>query len=185
MLVHRGIEPLPDQGATFGFRRGALRALRGFDATASRDPVRRLAAFGAEVFSAFELFVKRRPPQLAEWIRERPRAASEDFGMPVKTAFFFTLIPMAMLLLVFAGARVSIGFTSAVAFASIVLAMRGRAGASAFFPLRACFCAPLWLIERSVSVYWALMRKLQIATAETARPALADGSPGSRAASGE
>jgi len=185
MLVHRGIDPLPDRGATFGFRRGALRALRGFDATSARDPVRRLATFGAEVFSAFELFVKRHPPNLGDWLRERPGAAGDDFAMPVKTAFFFTLIPMAMLLLVFAGARVSIGFTSAVAFASIVLAMRGRAGASAFFPLRACFCAPLWLIERSVSVYWALMRKLQIATAETARPALADGSPGTRAASGE
>src|SRR2546423_953787 len=107
-----------------------------FDATATLDPVRRLAAFGAEVFSAFDLFVKRRPPQLGEWIRERPRAAGDDFAMPVKTAFFFMLIPMAMLLLVFGGVRVAVGFTSAVAFASIVLALRGRAGASAFFPLR-------------------------------------------------
>jgi len=164
MLLHRGIEPLPDHGATFGFRRAALRALRGFDATATLDPVRRLATFGAEVFSAFELFVKRRPPALAEWLRERPRAAGDDFSMPVKTAFFFTLIPMALLLFAFGGARVAIGFTGAVAFGSIVLALRGRVGASAFFPLRACFYAPLWLLERSVSVYWALMRS-------TTRPA--------------
>lgn len=157
MLVHRGIDPLPDHGATFGFRRNALRALRGFDATATPDPVRRLATFGAEVFSAFELFVKRRPPQLGEWLRDRPRAAGDDFSMPVKTAFFFTLIPMALLLLAFGGVRVAAGFTGAVAFGSMVLALRGRVGASAFFPLRAVFYAPLWLVERSLSVYWALV----------------------------
>jgi len=184
MLVHRGVEPLPDRGATFGFRRGALRALRGFDATGARDPVRRLAAFGAEVFSAFELFVKRCPPALQQWWRERPSAADDDFALPVKTAFFFALIPMTMLLLVFGGPRVAIGFSSAVAFASIVLALRGRSGASSFFPLRACLFAPLWVLERSVSVYWALLRKVQFGAGETASVADAEVVPGALRRSG-
>ena len=184
MLVHRGVEPLPDRGATFGFRRGTLRGLRGFDATAARDPVRRLAAFGAEVFSAFELFVKRCPPALHEWWSERPRAADDDFAMPVKTAFFFALIPLTMLLLVFGGMRVAVGFSGAVAFASMVLALRGRAGASAFFPLRACFYAPLWVLERSLSVYWALLRKVQFGAGEPARVADAEGVAGALRRSG-
>jgi hypothetical protein len=176
---------LPDHGATFGFRRGALRALRGFDATSASDPVRRLAAFGAEVCSALEVFVKRRPPELAEWLRERPRLADDDFVMPVKTAFFFALIPMALLLLLLGGARVAGGYAAAVAFASVVLAMRGRAGAAAFFPLRACFYAPLWVLERSVSVYWALLRKVRFASAEPPPTVVADGAHGTRVASGE
>src|SRR5207253_2350585 len=32
MLVHRSIEPYPDHGATFGFRRSAIRGLRSLDA---------------------------------------------------------------------------------------------------------------------------------------------------------
>jgi len=184
MLVHRGVEPMPDRGATFGFRRGALRGLRGFDAAGARDPVRRLAAFGAEVFSAFELFVKRCPPALSEWWSDRPRAADDDFSMPVKTAFFFALIPMTMLLLVFGGTRMALTVSGAVAFASIALALRGRSGASAFFPLRACLYAPLWVLERSVSVYWALLRKVRFGAGEPARVADAEGVPGALRRSG-
>ncbi|HLJ75698.1 MAG TPA: hypothetical protein VKU62_13985, partial [Thermoanaerobaculia bacterium] len=43
------------------------------------------------------------------------------------------------------------------AFVSVALALRGRIGASRFFPLRACFFAPLWILQRSLSVYWALL----------------------------
>lgn len=148
MLVHRGIDPHPDRGATFGFRR-------------SIDPVRVLALLGAGVVSAPELFVRRCPPQLGEWLRERPREAVLDFDFPAKSAFFFALIPMAILLAMMGGGRLAIGYTSAVAFASIVMAVRGRMGAGAFFPLRACLYAPLWVLERSVSVYWALLLRMR------------------------
>ena len=160
MLVHRGVDPLPDHGATFGFRRNALRALRGFNAVDITDPVPRLAAFGAEVFSAFELFVKRQPPELNTWLRDRPHAADDDFGMPVKTTFFFALLPMTLLLFVFGGGRLATGYLGAIAFGALVLAVRGRSGAAPYFPLRACLYAPLWIVERSMSVYWALALKL-------------------------
>jgi len=161
MLVHRGIDQHPDRGATFGFRRSILRGLRGFDATGSTDPVRVFGLHGAEVVAASELFVRRCPPQLGEWLRERPREAGLDFDIPAKAAFFFALIPMAILLTLTGGGRIAIGYTGAVAFAAIVIAVRGRLGAGAFFPLRACLFAPLWVLERSVSVYWALLRRMR------------------------
>jgi len=108
-------------------------------------------------------------------MRERPRLADDDFVMPVKSAFFFALLPMAMLLMAFAGVRAMAGYAGAVAFTSIVLAIRGRGGASSVFPLRTCFFAPLWVLERSVSVYWALLRKLHPATVETSAMPVADG----------
>jgi hypothetical protein len=172
MLVQRGLDPVPDHGATFAFRRSAVSALRGFDATGSADPVRTLALFGAEVHPATELFVRRCPPQLTEWLRERARIADREFDVPAKSALFFALIPMAILLSLLGSARMAVGYTSAVAFLSIVLAIRGRAGASAFFPLRACLYAPLWVLERSVSVYWALLVKMRGMPAE-ATPAVA------------
>src|SRR5207253_8758085 len=64
MLVHRGIEPLPDRGATFGFRRAAIRGLHGLDALddGGDDAVRRLQSQGAVVHSAAGLFVRCEPP---------------------------------------------------------------------------------------------------------------------------
>jgi hypothetical protein len=187
MLLHRGIEPVPDHGVTFGFRKSAIRGLRGVDivSCSGEDPVRRLASQGAEIFSAPEVFVRRLPPALDDWLRERPKQAGDDFVMPVKTVFFFALLPMAAALAVTGGLRVAGGYLSAIAAVSMVLAIRGRSGAAIFFPLRACLCAPLWVLERSVSVYWALFRKLNGSTGDAARIAVAEGGAGTRAASGQ
>jgi hypothetical protein len=177
MLVHRGVEPLPDHGATFGIRKSSVRGLRGVDIVAwsnGEDAVRRLASQGAEVFSACDVFVRRLPQPLDHWWRDRPRQADDDFAMPVKSAFFFALLPVAILLTAFGGLRLAGGYAGAIALGSMVLALRGRGGATTFFPLRACLCAPLWVFERSLSVYWALFRKLQGSAAETARPSIAE-----------
>ena len=48
---------------------------------------------------------------------------------------------------------------AAVAFAAVALAVRGWIGAFRYVPLHACFLAPVALIERSISLYWALLRR--------------------------
>ncbi len=162
ILVHRGIEPQPDHGATFGFRRSAIRALRTLNTSdAADDPPRRLAAHGANVHPAADVFVRRQPVALGEWLAQRPRQAGEDFVLPMKTAFFFSLVPLLLLLAALGNLRIAGGYAGVIAFASIGLAVRGRTGAGAFFPFRACLFAPLWVFERAVSVYWALYRKLR------------------------
>jgi hypothetical protein len=173
MLVHRGIEPLPDHGATFGFRRAAVRAaLRGLDAfdDGSNDCVRRLQSQGAAVHSAGDLFVRCEPPAIGSWLRERARHANDDFALPLKTAFFFALLPAAALLVAFGGAPVAGGYAGALVVGSLALALRGRAGAGNVFPFRAALFAPLWMLERSISVYWALLRKLAGRTVTSPRP---------------
>jgi hypothetical protein len=186
MLVHRGVDPLPDHGVTFGMRKWSVRGLRAIDAAWSNgdDAVRRLASQGAEVFSAVDVFVRRLPPLLTEWLRNRPRQADDDFAMPLKTAFFFALLPAAALLAVLGGVRLAGGYAGAVVCASMVLAIRGRVGAATFFPLRACLAAPLWVLERSVSVYWALFRKLRSANGSVVDPAVAERKTNTRIASG-
>ena len=92
MLVHRGVDPLPDHGSTVGFRKSAIRGLRSVEGTLpASDPVRRLASQGAEVFSAIGLFVRRLPPLFQQWLRQRPLQAGSDFVLPVKTIVFFSL----------------------------------------------------------------------------------------------
>lgn len=187
MLVHRGVEPLPHHGATFGMRKSSLRGLRGVDVAWSNgdDPVRYLATQGAEIFAACDVFVRRLPPLLNDWLRDRPRQAGDDFDMPVKTAFFFALLPVAMVLAVVGGLRLAGGYAGAIAFASFVLAIRGRGSDSAFFPIRACFSAPVWVLERSLSVYWALAQKLRGSSTEAAHPSVTDRAARSKVASGE
>lgn len=185
ILVHRGIEPQPDHGATFGFRRTAVRSLRHIGpADLHDDQARRLAAVGAEVYPAPEVFVRRQPGQLAEWMTERARQAGGDFTLPMKSAFFFSLVPLLTLLAILGGLRLAGSYASVIAVASVALAVRGRSGAGAFFPLRAVLFAPLWVFERSVSVYWALFRKLRGAD-EPLRVAVPDRASGTRVASGE
>jgi hypothetical protein len=162
ILLHRGIEPQPDHGATFGFRRSAVRGLRALDVLELVDDhARRLVAAGAEVFPATNVFVRRQPGALDEWMSGRPRAAGDDFALPAKSVFFFSLLPLLLLLALLGGPRLAGGYASVIAFASVALALRGRSGAAAFFPLKACLFAPLWVFERSVSVYWALYRKVR------------------------
>lgn len=186
ILVHRGIEPRPDHGATFGFRRSSINALRALGSSETHDdPVRRLSAVGAEVHAAGDVFVRREPGAFGEWLADRPRSAGEDFVLPVKSAFFFSIVPILTLLAVAGGAKLAGGYAGVLGFASVVLALRGRSGAATFFPLRACLFAPLWLLERSVSVYWALYRRVR--GTEAARPGIAVpvGAQGERVASGE
>jgi hypothetical protein len=180
MLVHRGIEPLPDHGATFGFRRDAIRGPHGLDALDDGvdDAVRRLQSQGAAAHSAAGLFVRCEPPTVTSWLRERARHADDDFALPLKTAFFFALLPLAVLLVALGGPSLAGGYAGALVLGSLALALRGRVGAAAVFPLRAALFAPLWVLERSVSVYWALLRKLSGVTVE--RPILAEAPPGMR-----
>lgn len=162
ILIHRGVEPQPDHGATFAFRRSAIRGLRTLEALELvEDHARRLVAAGAEVYPATNVFVRREPGAFEEWLNERPRAAGDDFMLPFKSVFFFSLMPVLLLLAVLGGLRLAGSYASVIAFATFALAMRGRVGATQFFPLRACLFAPVWVFERSVSVYWALFRKLR------------------------
>jgi hypothetical protein len=174
MLIGRGIEPQPGHGATFGFRRSAVRSLRAIGPSLESQS-RRLAAVGAEVHAAAGVFVRREPSTLGAWLSSRPRQAGEDFALPLKTAFFLALAPLLVLIVLLGGPRLAGGYASVVAFGAFALAVRGRSGAAAMhFPLRACLFAPLWVLERSVSVYWALFRKLRGASEDVSGVAAPD-----------
>lgn len=158
ILVHRSISPLPDRGSTFGFRKRAVRGLRSIDLTgAPQDSVRRLASQGAEVFTSMKLFVRRIPPAFSDWLRELPRRSDEEFAVPAKAALLFMLLPAMIVAASLGGIRMTGALAGVIAFASIGLALRGRSGAARFFPWRACFFAPLWVLQRSVGIYCALV----------------------------
>src|SRR2546423_10990993 len=101
ILVQRAIEP-PSDGATYAFRRAAVRGLRDLQRVYAPD-----------------VFVRRLPPSVDAWLQDRPRQAGDDFDFPVKTAFFLALIPLAFALAALGGVRLAGGYASAIAFAAV------------------------------------------------------------------
>ena len=145
MLIHRAVDVQADRGGTFGFRRAATR----------------IVAARTQGHFAKNILVRRDAGAFPQWLAQRPRAAGEDFALPVKTAFFLALVPLMLLLTALGGARIAGTYAGIIAFSSLGLAIRGRGGVSSVVPLRACLFAPVWILERSLSVYWALFLKLR------------------------
>ncbi|HEX9160385.1 MAG TPA: hypothetical protein VF980_01660 [Thermoanaerobaculia bacterium] len=164
ILLHRGVDQTAHVRSTFALRRTSFRPLRGFDERPVGNCARRLLMQGAEVHEAHNVFVRREPRPFGAWLRERPREASADLATPMKSALFLAAVPLLAVLAVIGGTEMAGGYAGVMAFASIMLAVRGRAGAGKFFPMRACLFAPLWICERSLSLYWALFDRLRIMT---------------------
>jgi Glycosyltransferase like family 2 len=161
MLINRATLRAADYPGTCAFRRSVFLARGHYDGDVlfdNEELIRHLAQHGCTIAYANDLFVRKRPPSFRKWIEQRPRQAYEDFGMRTKTALFFGL-PWLLIATALRFDRRGIpGFIAAISLGSIFIAWRGRARGKAirFFPLRCCFCAPLWVAERTLSTYWAL-----------------------------
>ena len=160
MLINRGALRAGDYPGTCAFRRSAFRRVGHFDGDVlfdNEEIVRHFALKGAGVLCATDFFILKRPPSFAKWLEQRPRQAYEDFVMRAKTLLFAALVPAAALLWLFVGVAASLGLAALVALASVLVALRGlmRDRAYEFFPFMTPLYAPLWVLERSLSVHWA------------------------------
>ena len=106
------------------------------------------------------LRVHRVAPALAPWIRSRPLEAAADFDAPMRTGFFLSILPMLLFFFLAGGPGFAATLSAIGAAGAMLLAFYGRAVLAHALPLRACFLAPLAVIEKSISVYWALAVKL-------------------------
>jgi hypothetical protein len=160
MLVNRGVLRTGDYPGTCGLRRSAMLRVGHYDGDVlfdNEEIVRHFIVKGATVCHANDFFILKRPPTLAKWREQRPRQAYEDFVMRAKTLAFMAVLPVAGLALALSGAGALLAYAAAIAACAIIVAERGRRGrARGFFPARVTLHAPLWVLERSLSVYWAL-----------------------------
>jgi hypothetical protein len=159
MLLNRGILPTGDYPGTCGFRRSTMLRVGHYDGDVlfdNEEMVRHFTVKGARVGYATDFFIQKLPPTLQKWWEQRPRQAYEDFVMRSKTVLFLALLPVGVLLGWRWGIQAALAYGLAVAIASILIAWKGHRGAEAFFPVSLCFFALLWVLERSLSVYWAV-----------------------------
>jgi hypothetical protein len=161
MLINRALLRATDYPGTCAFSRQRMLAAGRYDGDVlfdNEELVRHLAQSGCTVAYANDLFVRKRPPTFRKWTEQRPRQAYEDFGMRLKTMLFFALLPLSFLIGGWFGTAGLALFLLALSFLATLIAVRGRGRGKArqFFPAHCCFFAGLWILERTLSTYWAL-----------------------------
>jgi hypothetical protein len=161
MLVNRATLRTADYPGSCAFRRETMLRVGHYDGDVlfdNEEIIRHFARAGTSVSYASNLFVRKRPPTLRKWIEQRPRQAYEDFGLRSKTALFFSMPIFAGWIGFAFGLKALLFFFAGLFLIAFALASAGRfrGTASRYFPLSVCFFAPLWILERSASTYWAL-----------------------------
>jgi hypothetical protein len=161
MLINRAVLRTGDYPGTCAFRRSTCLRVGHYDGDVlfdNEEIVRHFVLQGADVCYALDLFILKRPPSFRKWMEQRPRQAYEDFVMRAKTLLFMSLLPAAGALGLLFGARWALLFAAFVALCAMLLALRGlwRDRAYRFFPAGVVLYAPLWVLERALSSYWAL-----------------------------
>ena len=163
ILLNRAFIPEGDFPGTFGFRKNVFEAAGHFDGDVlfdNEELIKHFENHGANILYATDFFILRKPPTLKKWLEQRPRQAYEDFVMKEKTALFLSCIPLHLLIML-TGKRKSLGFLAFSIFAvSIFKAFKGLTkSAKPHFSTTIPFYAPLWILERSMSIYLALYWK--------------------------
>ena len=158
-LINRAWIPEGDYSGSLGVRREAMRRVGHYDGDVlfdNEEMVRHFRLKGARIKYARDFFLEMRPASFRKWLEQRPRQAYEDFILIPKT-FFFAALPVAFILTgLNAGWRMAAIYALIVAVGSILLAARGLSdGAWRYFPPSSVFFAPLWIVERCFSTYWA------------------------------
>ena len=160
MLINRATLSTADYPGTCAFRRATMLRAGHYDGDVlfdNEEIIRHLARKRARIAYANDFFILKRPPTFRKWLEQRPRQAYEDFGLRTKTALFASLLPIAITVSVLGGL---LGFAlfylllSLVGWATALLGRR-RGLAARYFDFFAIAYAPMWIIERAFSTYWA------------------------------
>lgn len=162
-----------DYPGTLGVRRSRMLAMGMYDGDVlfeNLELIRTVRAHGGSVVSPLDLYVARVPPPAAHFWGQRTRQAYDDFALPLRMALWLAVLPAlaldrrhcrpgvhrvvrrrrprpapALALLVIAAAEVG----------------RRRAGGRAVFPATAALLAPIWVLERGICAWLAVLQRLR------------------------
>jgi Glycosyl transferase family 21 len=161
MLINRATLAAADYPGTCAFLRSAMLRVGHYDGDVlfdNEELIRHFARHKARICYANDFFVQKSAPRLRKWLEQRPRQAYEDFALRAKTALFFALPVCAIFSALLFGKKGITFFSVAAALAAMAVAFAGwrRGQARKCFPPSLILFAPLWILERSLSTYWAL-----------------------------
>ncbi|HEX6602177.1 MAG TPA: glycosyltransferase [Solirubrobacterales bacterium] len=121
--------------------------------------IRTMRAHGGSVASPLDLYVARVPPSASHFWGQRTRQAYDDFALPLRMALWLAVVPLLLL-----GAlkrRPSLALLPAGLAVAAAERGRRRAGGRAVFPATSSLLAPVWILERGVCAWLAVLQRLR------------------------
>jgi hypothetical protein len=151
-----------DYPGTLAVRRSRFLAIGGYDGDVmfeNLELIRTVIAHGGRMVAPLDLYVPRRPPSTADFRGQRVRQAYDELALPLRLACWLAVVPLATLALVRRRSRcIVIASVGAVALAEHG---RRRASGRQVFPASCSLLAPLWVAERGVCIWLALLQRLR------------------------
>ncbi|MCW2952212.1 MAG: hypothetical protein JWQ48_1382 [Conexibacter sp.] len=152
-----------DYPGTLGIRRSRYDAIGGYDGDVmfeNLELIRTVEADGGRTIAPLDLYVPRRPPAGAHFWGQRVRQAYDDFALPARMACWLAIVPLSAV----AVARRRPRPVALAAAAGVALAERGRrrGGGAAVFPASSSLLAPVWVAERGVCAWLALLQRIRL-----------------------
>ncbi|WP_199220426.1 glycosyltransferase family 2 protein [Homoserinimonas hongtaonis] len=147
-----------DYPGTLGIRRARLEQGYGGDVLFENlELIRTVLARGGEEDRADDIFVERRPPTARAFWAQRVRQAYDSFAQPGRLVAELAIVPAVLLL---CRRPAALGVAGA---AAIAVAERGRRrnGGGAVFAPTAALWAPVWLAERGLCSWAAVVVRLR------------------------
>lgn len=151
-----------DFPGTLGVSRCTVLAVGGYDGDVmfeNLELIRAVEAHGGNVISPLDLFVARLPPTSAHFWGQRTRQAYDDFAIPARMALWMSIIPGIAVTLLRRRHRPVL----LAAAGAILVAERGRrrSGGAQIFPVISSVLAPVWVLERAVCAWLAVIQRLR------------------------
>lgn len=150
-----------DWPGTLGLRVAAFARVGGYAGDVlfeNLELVRTLRAFGARERVALDFFVRRRPCDASHYASQRIRQAYDEFARPVHCGIELALAPfVAFAYWRFGWAALAAGATLAGCIAEVG---RRRAGGTHAFPASTSVLAPVWVAERALAIWIALVLRV-------------------------
>jgi hypothetical protein len=162
-----------DYPGTLAVRRSPLLAIGLYDGDVlfeNLELIRTVRAHGGSEVAPLDLYVARTPPSSAHFWGQRTRQAYDDFALPLRMAIWLAVVPLLALALrrfgkpvVDKSASRRLGAAPLAAAGSIAFADVGRrrAGGADYFPATSSLLAPVWVLERGVCAWLAVLQRLR------------------------
>jgi hypothetical protein len=151
-----------DYPGTLAVRRSRMLAMGLYDGDVlfeNLELIRTVRAHGGSVASPLDLYVARVPPSAGHFWGQRTRQAYDDFALPLRMALWLAVVPLLVLGLLRGRPRLALVPTAAAVAAAET--GRRRAGGGEVFPATSSLLAPVWILERGVCAWLAVLQRLR------------------------
>ncbi len=151
-----------DFPGTLAVRRSPIIRAGGYDGDVmfeNLELIRTVEAWDGRVCAPLDLYVRRLPPSTRHFLGQRTRQAYDDFALPARMAIWLSILPFIAALI-----RIRRWPVTGVSAAGVsLLAERGRrrAGGARVFPASSSLLAPLWVLERGVCSWLAVLQRIR------------------------